>query len=145
MSEHANELKAHLDVLEIECAITGAGNVSIKDPRKLLAHLTDDNFIAREDDDERTPRKGPRVPVHRVENPIGALMEWSQQRGPNAKPPAFAQSENIGTIHAPKFECSVSCDGIVEIAQDANKAGAKRKAAQQMLVELAKRYGAERP
>lgn len=141
---YAADLKAHLDGLGIECTVTGAGNVSVKDAKKLLAHLTDEAFIGREPWEKFAAlKKSPHpVPLHRTDNPIGALQEWCQGRGPNAKMPAYSQSENIGTVHAPMFECSVRCDGVVEVAQDANKNGAKRKAAQQMLVELAKKYGA---
>lgn len=142
-AKSALELKAHLEQLGIACALLPDGMLAVHDAQALLRHLTDEEFIGRGVTTERAP--GPPVPVHRVDNPIGALQEWCQQRGPNAKPPRYVQSENVGTIHAPRFRCEVFCDGEMKIAEESNKSSAKRKAAQDMLEALASKYGPERP
>lgn len=143
MSNEAVELCAHLVALGIECEHTKAGNVSVKNPAALLKHLTSDSFTAIEPWERfAAARPSPYpVPVHRTDNPVGALQEWCQQRGPNHKLPNYIASENVGTVHAPRFSCTVHCDNLTSTAEDANKAIAKRKAAQLMLEALAAVHG----
>lgn len=131
------ELLAHLDVMGIGCEPgPDQASVVVTDPKALLDLLTDEEFIAR----QTPPAGGPPVPVHRSDNPVGALMEWCQGRGPTAKMPVFKQTDNIGTVHAPRFACTVLCDGQIAYAEEPNKMGAKRKAAMLMLQALARKY-----
>ncbi len=139
----AHDVKAHLEALGISCTVLPGGGVTIKDAAALLRHLTDEGFIGRGITVELSA--APPVPVHRVDNPIGGLQEWCQRRGPNAKMPNWLQTENVGTVQAPRFRCTVLCDGLKSEAEDASKAGAKRKSAQLMLEQLAAKHGAERP
>lgn len=136
------DLQSHLDFLGIECAAQSDGNMLILDPLALLDYLTDEDFAARP---AATLAKAaaPPVPVHKTHNPVGALQEWTQARGSDARPPAYIQSENVGTVHAPLFECSVSCDGERASAKAPSKTAAKRAAAQTMLGLLAAKHGAE--
>lgn len=146
MSREAEDLCAHLSALGIVCEHTRAGNVSVKNPGALLRHLTSEIFTAIEPWERfAAARPSPfPVPVHRTDNPVGALQEWCQQRGPNHKLPTYISSENIGTVHAPRFSCTVQCDNLTATAEDTNKAIAKRKAGQMMLEALANVYGAAR-
>lgn len=139
---HLQELKNHLDFLGIDCAPQADGTMLILDPLGLLDHLTDEDFAARP---AATLAKAaaPPVPVHKTHNPVGALQEWTQARGSDARPPAYIQSENVGTVHAPLFECAVSCDGERASAKAPSKTAAKRAAAQTMLGMLAAKHGAE--
>jgi hypothetical protein len=137
------DLTAHLDFLGIECAAQSDGNMLILDPLALFDHLTDEDFAARP---AATLAKSaaPPVPVHKTHNPVGALQEWTQSRGPDARPPVYGFSENVGTVHAPMFCCSVSCDGEKFETKAPSKQTAKREAAQGLLVKLAVKHGAEK-
>jgi len=134
---YVRELLAHLDIMGVACEPTAdQAAIVINDPKALFELLTDEEFISR----QASAPVGPPVPNHRSDNPVGALMEWCQQRGPQAKMPVFKQSENVGTVHAPRFSCAVICDGITKKAEEPRKVDAKRKATQMMLDALAERY-----
>ncbi len=137
----ARELQLHLDSLGIDSSLGPNGTVSIVEPGKLLAHLTDEEFIARgkalADVGELVP-----VPTHRTDNPVGALQEWCTKKKTVC---TFTQSDNIGTVHAPRFACEVGCDGLTVMAEASSKAAAKRDAALGMLAKLSVRHGMERP
>lgn len=137
------DLQSHLDFLGIECAAQPDGNMLILDPLALLDHLTDEDFFAARPTATSEKSAAPPVPVHKTNNPVGALQEWTQARGPDARPPVYVQSENIGTVHAPLFECAVSCNGERASAKAPSKTAAKRAAAQTMLGLLAAKHGAE--
>jgi dsRNA-specific ribonuclease len=146
MPSDAIDLCAHLSALGIECEHTKAGNVSVRNPGALLRHLTSESFTAVEPWERfAAARPSPYpVPAHRTDNPVGALQEWCQRRGPNHRLPVYISSENVGTIHAPRFTCTVQCDGLSETAEDANKAIAKRKAALAILGSLGTKHGREK-
>lgn len=143
MSKTLDDLKSHLDFLGIECDPQPDGNMLILDPLALLDHLTDEDFAGRP---AATPEKAtvPPVPAHRTNNPVGALQEWTQARGPDARPPAYVITENVGTVHAPMFGCSASCGGERVEAKAPSKQAAKRSAAQGLLDKLAAKHGAEK-
>lgn len=88
------------------------------------------------------------VPVHRVDNLIGALQEWVMRRHPG-KPemwPVYTE-ESVGNVHAPLFRASVrlpGTEGFTASAEAPQKQAAKRQAAQKMLAQLAEQFGAER-
>ena len=137
------DLTAHLDFLGIECAPQPDGNMLILDPLALLDHLIDEDFAGRP---AATLDKAaaPPVPAHRTNNPVGALQEWTQSRGPSARPPVYVTTENVGTVHAPLFGCSASCNGEKSEAKAPSKQAAKRSAAQGLLDKLAAKHGAEK-
>lgn len=140
---HAEELRSHLEKLGIDCEVTRAGNVSIRDSQALLKHLTDADFIGRKTVATK-PMKGPAVPVHQTQNPVGALQEWCARA--KIKLPVYV-IKDIGAVHSPLYSCQVAVEkeGVLcESATYVNKAGAKHRAAMLMLEALALLYGAER-
>ena len=131
------DLKSHLEALEILCAKSTAGNLIVYDIDKLFTHLTDEAFITRAVSTVGNTRSIPTIPTHRTDNPVGALHEWCAKSG---KPLSIAPQD--GTLG--KFGCVVECDGFKTGGEGSTKKYAKRLACQLMLDSLAKRYGAER-
>lgn len=138
----ALDLVAHLEALGIPAHITRVGNVCVSEPDKLLAHLTDEKFIARTVSSAGNARAIGPVPSHRTDNPVGALHEWCARQ---SKALAIADMSDCEPYrNGPHFAFTVECDGLKETWEEPTKNAAKRAACQAMLHALALRYGAER-
>jgi len=88
------------------------------------------------------------VPVHKTNNPVGALQEWvmSRHAGKQEMLPVYTE-EPIGDVHAPRFRISVRLPGRGDWCASADgpqKAAAKRQAAQLLLEKLAEKFGAQK-
>lgn len=139
----ARDLQIHLDMLGIESILNdGGATLTIVDPAAMLAHLTDEAFIARQPATPSAEAILVPVPTHRTDNPVGALLEWATKRKVTA---IFAQSENIGTATSPRFGCEAICEHLTIRREAASKSQAKRDAALAMLEWLATKHGKERP
>lgn len=138
----ALDLVAHLNALGIPAHITRVGNVCVSKPDKLLAHLTDEKFIARAVSSAGNARSIGPVPNHRTDNPVGALYEWCAQQSKALLITDVSDSDAYRD--GPHFAFTAECDGIKELCAEPTKNAAKRAACQSLLNALALRYGAER-
>lgn len=126
-----SELQVHLDMLEIDNEMDEVGNVVICNASKLLAHLTDEAFIAR----QPFIRESVPTPIVDGVNPVGALQEWAIKSNVAV---FYTNSDNIGTVQNPRFQCGAKCtNGLFVTAEGPSKSIAKRKAAQLLLEKLA--------